>query len=120
MRLVFTDQPLLSVPGAAAAFACDALYAAPLAHVLRAKSSEFFFRPDLDVIVLALSRGSRFRSTTALGLRDGSLSRRHASPCRLRLLDVLPGSLSLFCSSHFYRLLVTSVFSRRQAEGQSA
>src|SRR5262249_39717713 len=42
VRLVFTDQPLLSVPGTAAAFARDALDAAPLAHVLCTKCAELF------------------------------------------------------------------------------
>ena len=40
VRLIFTDQPLLNVPGTTAAFACYALNAASFAHVLRAESGE--------------------------------------------------------------------------------
>jgi hypothetical protein len=115
VRLVFTDQPFLSVPGTAAAFACDALNAASFTHVLRAKSGELSFGPDLDVIVLAFSRGPRLRPDTAFGLRPGALSRRHALPRRLRLLDVLPGGLSLFRSSHISSFL--SLFSLGRKQG---
>ncbi len=100
MRLVFADQPLLSVPRTTGAFASDALDATPFAYVLRAESGELFSGPDLDVIVLALSGGSWFRSTPALGLRLGASSRRHPSPRFLRFLDVLPCGFSLFCGSH--------------------
>src|SRR5262245_30299801 len=114
VRLVLTDQPLLRIPGTAAALACDTLDAAPFANVLRAKSGELSFGPDLDVIVLASSRGSGLRPAPAFGLRDGTLSRRHTSPCRLRLLDVLPGGLSLFCSGHFASLSLPFSLGRKQ------
>src|SRR5262249_56138065 len=100
MRLIFADQPFLSVPGTAAALAGDALDAAPDSRVLRAKDGELFFGPDLDVIVLAFSGGPWFRSAPAFRLRPGVFSRRHASPCLLSFLDVLPGSLSFFSILH--------------------
>src|SRR6185436_20932164 len=81
----------------------------------RAKSGELSFGPDLDVIVYAFSRGPGLRPATAFGLRPGALSRRHALPRRLRLLDVLPCSLSLFRSSHIASLL--SLFSLGRKQG---
>src|SRR5262249_31638807 len=90
VRLLVTHQPLLTLPGPAAAFARAALDASPFAHVLCTKRAELFFGPDLDVIVLAFSRDPRLRPAPAFGLRSRAFSRRHASPRRLRLLDVLP------------------------------
>src|SRR5262249_17919823 len=114
VRLVLTDQPLLSVPGTAAAFARDALDAAPFAHVLCAKRGELFFWPDLDVIVLAFFRCPRLRSSPAFGFRPRAFSRRHALPRRLRLLDVLPGRIPLFRCSHIASLLFLFSLGRKQ------
>src|SRR5262245_13941154 len=74
MSFIFADQPFLGVPGTAAAFASDALNATHFAHVLCAESGELSFRPDLDVIVLALSGCSWFRPASSFRLRPGVFS----------------------------------------------
>ena len=60
VRLAFADQPSLVIPRTAAAFARHPLNAALLAHVVRTECHELLLRPDLNVIVLALSGRAGF------------------------------------------------------------
>src|SRR5262249_36377759 len=61
-------QPLLIVPGAAAALTCDPLDMTFLADIVGAEGDKLALRPNFDVVVLAATGRARLAAASAFGL----------------------------------------------------
>src|SRR5262249_44961492 len=100
-------QPLLIVPGAAAALTCDPLDMTFLADLVGAEGTNLALRPNLDVVVLAATGRARLAAASAFGLRARTRTPRQRPPGRLRFPGVASCGSRLFARRHD-RLLISS------------